>query len=150
MESASGRGWQPIDSNAPVQLLPHLVPDATHRFAVAAQFRIPAGGPQNVGLFKTTDGHTWSEITAFRQQFPVANPYDIAHARGWWIVTGTNGESGAQSTAIWASRDLTHWSAAPQHPGRFGAPGKLATSHSIGIALPSSGRWIRIIDLNAP
>lgn len=146
MESATGRGWLPIDSDAPVQLLPRLVPNATHQFAVAAQFRAEK---QDVGLFRTRDGRTWTEIDSFRQQFPAANPSQIVHDRGWWLVSGTNGPGGAQSTAIWASKDLTHWSAAPQSVGRFGAPGMLATSRTIGIAIPRRGKWIRIVDLSA-
>jgi hypothetical protein len=145
--SDSGRGWAPISSDAPERLLPQLVPDGARRFVLAAQFRIPGVGPQPVGLYRTRDGRAWTEVSSFARAFPDANPFAVARAGRWWIVSGTSGPSPTQSTALWKSRDLVHWQQVLSPAGRFGAPGRLATRGTTAVAVPERGRWFRIADL---
>jgi hypothetical protein len=61
------------------------------------------------------DGVTWTEVSSFHDQLPVANPDHILRAHGWWIVSGNTGTpKGLRRADIWMSPDLEHWTELPR------------------------------------
>ncbi len=74
----------------------------------------PVPGGFGGHLWSSRDAKTWTEITSFHRQLPVANPDHIVQSGRWWVVGGNTGTSdGLRRASMWASPDLRRWYTMP-------------------------------------
>ena len=140
--SADGTHWHKIADTTPPPRLASLYapPHAARLYGIqyeTAGSTLEQGGSFGGRLMASRDGVTWTEVTSFHEQLPVANPDHILRTHGWWILSGNTGTpDGRRRTDIWMSRDLKHWSELPRH--LQGKPGS-------GVGLPTAANGDTVI-----
>jgi hypothetical protein len=139
--STDGTLWRQSATATPARLGSLYAPSHSRR-VYGIQYETAAatladGGSFGGRLFASRDGSTWTEITSFHDQLPVANPDHILYTHGWWILSGNTGTAdGRRRADIWMSRDLQTWSELPR---------RLQGNAGGGVAVPSGANSTAVI-----
>ena len=88
-------------------------------------------------LWSTSNGSTWTEITSFHHQLPVANPDRLVRLGRWWVLSGNTGTAdGLRRASMWTSPDLRRWYEMPRR-----LQGRESTGSSVGLTV-AQGRVV--------